>query len=225
MNLQAAFITSGGPKIVRSSAIAIWTLSFNLRDERCESSSVYCHVTRFTYVLRSTQDDTTQIAAQYMDSNTSFALRKILGLESHELTDEHILQAHLPIRKGGLGLTSAADTAIPAYAGSLALVLKDLAVLDKEFWPSRFKGTFSKANVYDDSNPRFSEQSKMKNTLSYAKSVYVDGREKKKEVSTLYFFPKAEKNSAKERDKKTPAKKEKAFKFPDVSELTKEQTR
>ena len=83
---------------------------------------------------------------------------------------------------------------------------------------------FSKANVYDDSNSRFSEQSKMKNTLSYAKSVYEDGREKKKEVSALYFFPKAEKKSAKERDTKTPAKKEKAFKFPDISQLTKEQT-
>ena len=53
-----------------------------------------------------------------MDAITSYALQKILGLKSHELTDEHILQAQLPIRKGGLGLTSAADTAIPAYAGS-----------------------------------------------------------------------------------------------------------
>jgi hypothetical protein len=64
----------------------------------------------------------------------------------------------------------------------------------------------------------------MKNTLAYAKSIYEDGGEKKKEVSALYFFPKTEKVSAKERDKKTSAKREKVFKFPDVSELTKEQT-
>ena len=186
----------------------------------------YCHVTRFTYILRTTHNDTTFNAAFWMNIKTQSALKTILGTgkDAIDFTEGQFLQAQLPIRKGGLGITSAVDTAVPAFAGSLALVLKDLAAIDREVWPSRFKGTFSDANVYSGTHERFSEQLRMDETLSLAEALYEEGAEKKKETSNMYFFPKAAKKPPKESTNKAPEKRKEPFKFPDIGYLTKEQT-
>ena len=105
----------------------------------------YCCITRFSFTLRTLPPHLVSEAAEEMDLNTRAALDKILDVDGNadlHLDDDDWANAQLAIKDGGLGLWSAARTAPAAFAGSIALCLKDLCKMEAS-WPAELKGVFT----------------------------------------------------------------------------------
>ena len=148
----------------------------------------FSHVTRFSYILRTTPPEFVYDAAKLMDVGTRAAVDTILELSGPTaLSDVQWCQVQLPIKLGGLGLCSAFQSCVPAFAGSVALCLNTLALLERDHWPEDFAGTFSR--LEDDGGGR--GQSFLTETLDLAAAVYAESREALEALKPHYVQPRA----------------------------------
>ena len=87
----------------------------------------YCHVSRVNYLNRSVPSNHLQAAASYHDHLTQSTFKQLV--RCHDLDYMQSLQVTLPIKYGGFGMTSMAQSCGAAFVASWTQSIIDLTTL------------------------------------------------------------------------------------------------
>jgi hypothetical protein len=106
----------------------------------------HCGVARATFMTRSAHPDVTNDAAKQHDDDVYSVLDSILP-QGSKSTPEVWMQASLPLREGGLGLTSAARTHDAAFIASFGDAAATLGASNKRELLNRLRGVHPPATA------------------------------------------------------------------------------